>query len=104
MTQRDKLIELLTNCYSGFTTEFLEKTADSLISNGVIVSPCKVGDTVYQTDDVRVYESKVTNIIYDTQGIALAFDERAIGKSVFLTREEAEKALAERKESNGKLK
>lgn len=43
-----------------------------------------------------IYESAVRNIIYDTDGIA--FDERAIGKSVFLTREEAEKALKERSE------
>lgn len=52
--------------------------------------PCKVGDTVYQVDSERIYESTVKRIIYDTDGIA--FDERAIGKSVFLTREEAEKA------------
>ena len=57
--------------------------------------PCKVGDTVYQVDSERIYESTVKRIIYDTDGIA--FDERAIGKSVFLTREEAEKALNERK-------
>ena len=58
--------------------------------------PCKVGDTVYQVDSERIYESTVKRIIYDTDGIA--FDERAIGESVFLTREEAEKALAERRD------
>lgn len=58
--------------------------------------PCKVGDTVYQVDSERIYESTVKRIIYDTDGIA--FDERAIGKSVFLTREEAEKALERKKE------
>ena len=43
----------------------------------------------------------IRNIIYDTDGIA--FDERAIGKSVFLTREAAEKALEDmRKEDDGK--
>ena len=52
--------------------------------------PCKVGDTVYQVDSERIYESTVKRIIYDTDGIA--FDERAIGKSVFMTLEEAEKA------------
>ena len=57
--------------------------------------PCKVGDIVYQVDSERIYESTVRNIIYDTDGIA--FDERAIGKSVFLTREEAVKALEEGK-------
>ena len=60
--------------------------------------PCKVGDIVYQVDSERIYESTVRNIIYDTDGIA--FDERAIGKSVFLTREEAEKALEERRKED----
>lgn len=71
-----------------------EYLADYLISNGVIVPPCKVGDKVYQTDGVRIYESTIINVVYDTYGIA--FDERAIGESIFLTREEAEKALKER--------
>lgn len=48
-------------------------------------------DTVFQTDGVRIYKSKVKNVIFDTDGIA--FDERAIGKTVFLTREEAEKNI-----------
>ena len=50
-----------------------------------------VGDAVYQVDSERIYKSTVKIIIYDTDGIT--FDERAIGKSVFLTKEEAEKAL-----------
>ena len=56
------------------------------------VLPCKVGDTVYQIDAERVYESEVKWIIFDCDDIA--FDERAIGGSIFLTREEAEAALA----------
>lgn len=60
---------------------------DYLFAHGVEIPPCRVGDTVYQTDGERVYESVVKNVIYDTDGIA--FDETAIGKGVFLTREEA---------------
>lgn len=52
---------------------------------------CRVGDTVYQTDGVRIYQSTIKKIIYDTD--AIAFDESAIGKTIFLTREEAEGAL-----------
>ena len=52
---------------------------------------CKVGDTVYQTDGVRVYTSTINRIIYDTENIG--FDDSAIGKAVFLTREEAEAAM-----------
>ena len=57
----------------------------------MVVLPCKVGDTVYQIDAERVYESEVKWIIFDCDDIA--FDERAIGGSIFLTREEAEAAL-----------
>ena len=71
------------------------------IENGTLVElPCKVGDAVYQVDSERIYKSTVKIIIYDTDGIA--FDESAIGQYVFLTKEEAEKALAERKEDEGK--
>ena len=66
--------------------------------NRFVDLPCKVGDTVYQTDGIRIYENKIERIIFDTNNIG--FDETSIGKSIFLTREEAEKALKER-ENNG---
>lgn len=68
--------------------ERLYAIVDYLFAHGVEIPPCKVGDTVYQTDGERVYESVVENVIYDTDGIA--FDETAIGKVVFLYVEEAE--------------
>ena len=57
----------------------------------LVVLPCKVGGTVYQMDAEGVYESEGKWIIFDCDDIA--FDERAIGGSIFLTREEAEAAL-----------
>lgn len=56
----------------------------------VVVLPCKV----YETDGVRVYEHTVREVIYETAG-GPAFDKNAIGKSIFLTRAEAERALQE---------
>lgn len=63
---------------------------------------CKVGEKIYQTDGIRIYESTIreieissANTVYCTESIA--FDERAIGDSIFLTREEAEKALEKKK-------
>ena len=58
--------------------------------------PCKVGDKIYQTDGIRIYESTIQDfnaeyMIWCTESIS--FDERAIGNGIFLTREEAEKAL-----------
>ena len=117
------------------------KISNHLLENGVIVSPCKVGDTVYVitekhpcyackwcgdwchkdcaiTDKTKlvVKEAKVFYFLFQEmhnkiqvevggtkhlQMHFLHFDVEDFGKTVFLTREEAEKALAERKE-NGK--
>lgn len=71
---------------------------DFISRSGWVHLPCKVGDKVYQTDGIRIYESTIRTIeissartVYFTDNIA--FDKRAIGDSIFLTREEAEKAL-----------
>ncbi len=56
----------------------------------LVVLPFKV----YETDGVRVYEHAVRGIIYRTAG-GPDFDESTIGKSIFLTREEAERAMEE---------
>ena len=55
----------------------------------------KVGDTVYQTDGVKIYENTIRRIIYDTDGVA--FDESAIGKSIYLTKEAVNHALTRKK-------
>lgn len=76
-----------------------EYVANYLLEGGAIHVPCKVGDVVYRTDGVNIYESEVCEIslskravIYYTEN-AVAFDETALGKSIFLTKEEAERRL-----------
>lgn len=100
MSERERLVELLLESEpikerdldDGWGDNEISDIAEYLLENGVIVLPCKVGDTVYQTDTAgQIYASTVKNIIYDTSSIA--FDERAIGTTVFLTKEQAEKAL-----------
>ena len=54
---------------------------------------CEIGDTVYETDGIRVYSSVIKNIIFDTAGIA--FDKTAVGKSIFLSKEAADAKLKE---------
>ena len=78
-----------------------EILADYLLANGVIHIPCKVGDMVYQTDGVRIYELTILDIslhknmpYYETD--AIDFDDTVIGKTVFLTKEEAERELERR--------
>lgn len=118
--------ESLTNCYSYLI-------ADHLLESGVIVPPCKVGDTVYQPsykftkcsaydyaprfiedsscfgcgakcDSVKepyIYEGTVVSIriTKEQNFLAVSFQEKfdsssfILGKTVFLSREEAEQAL-----------
>ena len=88
--------------------EFIETTvnwqeiADHLLANGVIVLPCKVGDTVYciRYDKSRKPFIKPLEVLSMTLCLTGDFaifttKEDMLGKTVFLTREEAEKALAE---------
>ena len=103
MDVREKLLWLIANAkhicandYSDHTED--EYIADTLLDNGVTVQECKLGDKIYQTDGVRIYESIISEItltakqtIFVTENVA--FDERAIGNSVFLSYAEAEAHL-----------
>lgn len=68
----------------------------------VVVLPCKVGDTVYFALLGRIIEKQVFSIVSFSnstriycEGTSEYFRPEDIGKTFFLTREEAEKALAE---------
>lgn len=74
----------------------LRELAEADKDGRVIILPCKV----YETDGVRVYEHTVREVIYETAG-GPAFDKNAIGKSIFLTRAEAENALQEMEGQEG---
>ena len=102
----------------GRTYQTSANLADYLIANGVFVLPCKVGDTVYiiENRDMLGIDPSVCSVVEDeiyemgygrTQSGELKwlflvyesgedFYDDEIGKFVFLTKEEAEKALAER--------
>lgn len=139
MTERERLIELLKKADNsaasrGITNyeDAIADNADYLLANGVIVPPCKVGDTVWVISESRVKEAEIDEIhrrINDTK-IFVVFEcdeedcdscpfnawrqahcgewycdnaygsaelaEEDFGKTVFLSRKLAEKALAER--------
>nr|DAG67069.1 MAG TPA: hypothetical protein [Caudoviricetes sp.] len=63
----------------------------------VLILPCKVGDTVYAADAAPVIPLRVKELAFYLKGEDGGDYERVsnIGKTVFLTREEAEKALQE---------
>lgn len=102
MTELEHLTKLIeTAMYWGADTP--EKIAERLIDEGIIAPPCKVGSTVYYMYKGvdRVYEGVATNFIYvsDTKSFGIYCDGYygKYGQYVFLTREEAEAALAERR-------
>ena len=136
MTDRERLIDLIKKAEKQESIDFftadldeavdmsggtqfngsIEYLADYLISNGVVVMPCKVGDTVYCYDEdlYAILDYRIEQIIFSggfltlysgvccNEDVLLSdidFWETDLGKTVFLTREEAEKALKER-ESN----
>lgn len=124
---RDKLIELLRQiefdyseeCVCAFedgykgAPDFAKFFVDHLLDNGVIVPPCKVGDSVWLVYTPRwpanpadkgkwfMIEDGVQRIIYGTKGLSIetwnvgTIPEKDIGKKLFFTKKEAEKALAE---------
>ena len=110
---RDRLKYLIKDAAYNKGCVSWDELADHLLANGVIVPPCKVGDTVYYIEGAyynskrqTVRPIKVTEISWkcDRSGRDLGFALIAngtrykfssIGKTVFLTKEEAEKALAE---------
>ena len=123
---RDRLIALIKEAERAFPKDkpildIEEFVADHLLANGVIVPPVSiVGQTVYipwvygGTKGIAFFE--VTHIITDNRRSYVRtnfetddegfweqfnggqFDFEDFGETVFVTREEAEKALAERKE------
>lgn len=106
-----------------FEKSITEFTADYLLENCVIVLPCKVGDTVYVIEPCTCYNNysdfdkchhrrtkatkwlEMVRVPKKHHTKCLKLFERPfrveylnkIGKTVFLTREEAEKALGKEK-------
>ena len=94
--------------------ERLEKLAEADRDGRVVVLPCKVGGEVYSTlDDLgRLHQCRATYVLLnekpylntvalepvDYEGSQYGASFGAFGQTVFLTREEAEKALEEMKD------
>ncbi len=122
MTDRERLIGLLVAGMFKFSEKgIVDNTAlaDYILSDGWMRPPCKVGDTVYipwhwdgqqgvssaKVEEINIYDNKnhfmfLIDLQSDDEEYSQKYDgwkiDKSIGETVFLTREEAEKALAER--------
>lgn len=130
---RERLIELLNHKYDHFCDQcgvnkdshYTDNLADYLLANGVIVPPCKVGYYIWfikndkltfgQVEDVTISRNGTYAFVFEVDEEDDIIDEWTVplcdfGKTVFLTKEEAENALSKlqasykqiRKEDEGK--
>ena len=99
---RERLIEIINEVPYGvsvgakFQRHFCEKVADQLLENGVIVLPCKVGDVVYTNVNGTGLQNSFRVNYVDLLGFSnglYSWTWHQLGKSVFLTLEEAQQAL-----------
>ena len=93
----EQLRQLCRNC----DLDRLEKLAEADRDGRVVVRPCKVGDTLFRVFAGEILEHKVRNMRYlaiqgrwdiDTTPFC-SYVESSIGKTIFLTHEQAERAL-----------
>ena len=88
----------------------LRELAEADKDGRLAVLPCKVGDTVYWVHGAVITECKVYRVQKNRNGLYICLKSKkshgafrtdlSIGKTVFLTREEAEKALEAMKDGN----
>ena len=115
MTDKEKITAIL-KAYTkkhniSASSVILEEYAEELLANGVIVPQCNFKDTIYRVDSkgkiyydwelmyIQVYPDEIL-YIDDSDN---HFTAKEIGKTVFLTKAEAEQKLKEmRKEDEGK--
>ncbi len=116
---RDRLYEMIVDAENELyiekpyitDDERIKNTVDKLLAAGVIVPPCKVGQLVYvirsQTGDSKnlyIFEDRITHYRIFGDYVSMCFENHIAllswnWSNVFLTREEAENALAERSEA-----
>ena len=127
MTDRERLTAFLMagagDCLGKGGALNCSRLADYLLEHGVIVTPCKAGNTVYipwhwnnkngiafaEVEEIKIYDSNNHYMfLIDLQSDDEEFNQsfggwkigKSIGETVFLTREEAERALKERENND----
>lgn len=123
MTEQDRLTKILLekSCYRyrpcdqechlcknvEMADDEAKSIAEHLLANGVVVTPCKIGQLIYRIfpyhkqeiyswviTEIRILENEII-LVDDSGNKIIKIDD--IGKTVFLTLEDAEQALEEKK-------
>ena len=117
-TEKQRLYEMMVEAENAIcaetphitASERIEKVADVLLAAGFVFPPCQVGDVVWViVDKINTpLEAKVRIVHIQNSTIALNLSVRGyfpviktednLGESIFLEKEEAEAALARKRE------
>lgn len=91
---------IIAALFNGIDVDRMKELAEADRAGRLAVLPCKVGDTVYFTLLGKIIEKQVFSIVSFSNstriycsGTSEYFRPEDIGKTFFLTREEAEKTL-----------
>ena len=114
MNEKERLVDIIRNISIGgipfkarFYKSTIEKIADYLLENGVIVPPVKVGTKVYTIICGQIYEYEIASYTVDGDGFSFIHLAYMTGNTMhgtthtieefkrqyYLTKEEAEKHL-----------
>lgn len=104
---------ILAALFNGIDVDRMRELVAAERDGRVVVPPCKVGDTVYYRCGKRITDFEIVGFSVDKKGASIiyaehhadenstayscVFDVKKIGKTVFFTREEAERALRKEK-------
>lgn len=86
----------------GISIDRMKDMAKAEAEGRLLVLPCKVGDMVYYVTTAGIYKAKAVEFRYNKSGVRVYCERKFMGligfegiygKTVFLTREDAEKAL-----------
>lgn len=117
MTERERLIRITEDskvmercgCHYNDVEKYINELTDYLLKNGVIVPPCKVGDTVWYITGIHhtlIKSAIVEEIIVNREGVSdllVTSGNITFENSIdifYFTREEAKKSLEKRRRRN----
>ena len=92
---------IIAALFNGIDVDRMKELAEADRTGRLVVQPCKVGDTLFRVFAGEILEHKVRNMRYlaiqgrwdiDTTPFC-SYVESSIGKTIFLTHEQAERAL-----------
>lgn len=92
---------IIAALFNGIDVDRMKELAEADRAGRLVVRPCKVGDTLFRVFAGEILEHKVRNMRYlaiqgrwdiDTTPFC-SYVESSIGKTIFLTHEQAERAL-----------